>query len=575
MRRAGPIPANTECRTPKRVIALHCETIKTKRGTGYVQTFRSATVIESYRLASGEWSEPVELTFDDPEALWEEITDYTRVRARTWLVSYLAGNQLRIAQAFKYLPRLGWITNPDPIVGDNMLSIGWHNDKRSLLSVDLFSYLPHSLESIEKWTISTDHRIRAIYQGFLELIELQHDYDLGNFSRTGASNSSNHFRHRHMTTRIWVHDNDDALTAERASIFTGRTEAWHIGAFRHLDEWDLPLAYARVGLDTALPVRLLGLRTGRLPRRGPTSFLGFAHVRCTVPVLPCRSGGPGDARGGQVSWPVGEFSGWYWQDELALAEAYGAEVEVTEAYEYATAPVLSDWALWIMQSQSPHVQLSPVQQSAAKHWGRALIGKFGAMIPDWRDGGSLDDCDLELCTEIDDRYGRGERLTIGGRSLVSFEKRYTDNAFPALMSRVVSECRMRLWKLMCVAGLDHVFYVDTDSLFVDRIGSQNLKTFTTTGGGWGVRIKAHHDAGTILGPRQLILAGGPRVSGLPKDARELGNQMFGAQATESFRAGAGTGRSAEIMTSARTFTIRGSDSRRRHLTDGSTEAIAI
>ena len=574
MRRAGPIPANTECRTPKRVIALHCETIKKKRGTGYVQSFRSATVIESYRLASGEWSGPVELIFDDPAELWQEITDFTRVRARTWLVSYLAGNQLRIAQAFKYLPRLGWTTNPDPIVGDNVLSIGWHNDKRSLLSVDLFSYLPQTIETIGRTTYTGVTGI-AVYRAFQEIIALQHDHDLGNFSRTGASNSSNAFRHKHMTTRIWVHDNDDALTAERASIFTGRTEAWRIGAFRHLDEWDLPLAYPRVGLDTALPVRLLGLRTGGLPRRGPTSFLGFAHVRCTVPVLPCRSGGPGDARGGQVSWPVGEFSGWYWQDELKLAEAYGAKVEVTEAYEYATAPVLSDWALWIMQSQSPHVQLSPVQQSAAKHWGRALIGKFGAMIPDWHDGGSLDDCDLELCTEIDDRYGRGERLTIGGRSLVSFEKRYTDNASPALMSRVISECRMRLWALMVCAGLDHVAYVDTDSLFTDHEGSDRLRAFVEAGNGWGVRIKNPNVDVTILGPRQLVVDGGLKVSGLPKGAKLGLDDKYHTDATESFRGGAGTGRSAEIMTSARTFTIRGSDSRRRHLADGTTEAIAI
>jgi hypothetical protein len=563
MRLPHAIKPNEQCRTPKRVIAIRCEPRIERTSTGQVATFGEASLIEACRSEkTGRWSEPVKLVFDDPRALWEEITGYTRVHGRTWLVGHTMGNELRIAQAFKWMPVLGWTFNPDPIVSDTTLSIGWHCDKKSLLAVDLFSYLPHSL-GIVRARSQVFGECEAIFAAFMDLVSLQHDHDLGNFSRTGASNASNHWRHRHMTSKVSIHDDTQALEAERDSIFTGRTEAWRIGTFHDLDEWDLLLAYPRVGLDTRMPVRLLGLQHGGdLPR---SLGLVHAYVECPVPILPQRD------LDHRISWPTGELEGWYWQPELDLAVEYGAEVTALEQYVYETAPVLRTWAEWIIASQSDP-GLTTIQQMATKHWGRALIGKFGAQVPDWKPYAWFEDCDLELCRSVVD--GRvGEMLTVGGRALRSEEKCYADNAFPALMSRVVSECRMRLWRLMCVAGLDHVFYVDTDSLFVDAQGSRNLRDHVHRGKGWGVRVKTRHREVTILGPRQLITAReGLRISGLPKTASGADGIRFSADVTESFRGGASSGRGGEVVTRSRPFRLKGTDERRVHLAGGFTEA---
>jgi hypothetical protein len=566
MRLPHAIKPNEQCRTPKRVIAIGCEPRIKRTPTGQVATFGEATIIEAYRSEkTGRWSEPVKLVFDDPRALWEEITGYTRVHGRTWLVGHTMGNELRIAQAFRWMPVLGWTFNPDPIVNDSTLSIGWHNGKRSLLAVDLFSYLPHSLDVVRARSLVFGE-CEAIFQAFRELVSLQHDHDLGNFSRTGASNASNHWRHRHMTSKVSIHDDAQALEAERQSIFTGRTEAHRWGTFRDLDEWDLPLAYPRVGQDTNMPVRLLGLRSGAHPVDLAQLGLVHAHVRANVPTLPARD------QDGRITWRIGEFEGWYWQPELDLAVEYGAEVTALEQYVYETAPVLKTWAEWIIASQSDP-GLTAIQQMAVKHWGRALIGKFGAQVPDWKPYAWFEDTDLELCRSVVD--GRvGEMLTVGGRALRSEEKCYADNAFPALMSRVVSECRMRLWQLMVAAGLESIFYVDTDSLFTNHEGSNRLRAFVQAGNGWGVRVKTRHREVTILGPRQLITAReGLRVSGLPKSARNNRlEESYVADVTESFRGGASSGRGGEVVTRSRPFRLKGTDERRVHLAGGFTEA---
>jgi hypothetical protein len=574
MRRPHAIKANEQCRTPQRVVAISVAPTTTRTAHGYRRSFGTATAVFSAReRETKEWSESLTATFETAEELWIGVTDFTRVRGRTWVVMHHAGESLRIADAFTQLPALGFTANPDVVMPSGpTCSVGWHDaDHKSLLVVDLFSYVAATLPSIEKMTGRSG--AQAIFTAFMELVSLMVDGDLGNFSRTGASNAFNHFRHKHMTTRIVIHDDERATTAERDSILTGRTEAWRHGPYKNLDEWDLPLAYPRCGLDVLLPVRLLGLRPGNQPVQPGTVALVHARVgNDHLPCLPYR-----DARG-RISWPVGNLEGWWWSDELDMARSYGAEVHEIEQYVYAGAYVLKSWAEWIIQQVEGNgrADLTPVQAMAVKHWGRALIGKFGAQVPIWED--VCTDLSrpgaLSLGTLCGDR-GPGEELTIGGRTLVSFSKSYADNAFPALMSRVISECRIRLWRLMCVAGLEHVFYVDTDSLFVDSDGSERLRDYLQTGAGWGLRQKAHYPSVTILGPRQLILPDGPKVAGLPKGATGGRDGTFSVEVSESLRAGASHQSATSVETTRRTWRLKGTDERRTHLEGGRTEAIAV
>jgi hypothetical protein len=127
---------------------------------------------------------------------------------------------------------------------------------------------------------------------------------------------------------------------------------------------------------------------------------------------------------------------------------------------------------------------------------------------------------------------------------------------------------------MCAAGLDHVYYVDTDSLFVDRKGSRHLRDYMGSGQGWGLVLKRHHREVTIYGPRQLVTRTGReelRVSGLPKNASRI-QEGYSADVTESFRTGAQRGHAGEVVTRRRGFRLQGTDTRRVHLEGGFTEA---
>ena len=128
--------------------------------------------------------------------------------------------------------------------------------------------------------------------------------------------------------------------------------------------------------------------------------------------------------------------------------------------------------------------------------------------------------------------------------------------------------------LMCEAGLENVYYVDTDSLFVSAEGTRRLRAFTEAGRGWGLVLKRHHREVTIYGPRQLACpCHGLKISGLPKTAiPELRRETYQADVTESFRTGAQRGHAGEVVTRKRGFRLQGTDTRRVHLEGGYTEA---
>src|SRR5208282_4960997 len=85
----------------------------------------------------------------------------------------------------------------------------------------------------------------------------------GNWKMTGASQSWSHFRHSHYTHKILVHDNAEALAAERSAMHSGRCEAYRWGKQTSgpYTEYDWQNSYPRIARDTDMPTKLRGTLT--------------------------------------------------------------------------------------------------------------------------------------------------------------------------------------------------------------------------------------------------------------------------------------------------------------------------
>ncbi len=66
---------------------------------------------------------------------------------------------------------------------------------------------------------------------------------------------------------------------------------------------------------------------------------------------------------------------------------------------------------------------------------------------------------------------------LGGLFQVMSSEGEARDSFPAIAAHVTAYARLLLWKLIKRAGLEHVLYCDTDSLFVDTTGASNLRSW--------------------------------------------------------------------------------------------------
>lgn len=589
------IRGNADNRLPSRFVFLDTEASQQLRGEAKVQTWRLAVTAADWRpTATQPWRPTDWRTHRTPAELWAYVDAFTRPKRRTVLVAHNLAYDLRISDAFSHLGALGWSMHRLS-VHDRSVNAVMRRDGRTLVLADSMAWLPMGLERVaglvgqqkvelpafddtdDKW----EHRCRVdvtiLRAAMLDLVQWVDDDKLGNWQRTGAAQAWATWRHRFYTHRVLVHDDAAARVAEAAATYTGRCEAWQWGNLRRgpYIEYDLPLAYPTIAAETPIPIKLLGhLSSGTvtgLRRQQPgRASLCRASVTTDAPTLP-------HSIEGRTCWPVGTFDGWWWDVELLEAARCGAQVTVAERFTYATRPALAEWARWIIDLvQTPPEGFSAVRQAAAKHMARALIGRFATRYVKWEPAGEAipGSLPLEYVYDVDTKQ-LGRRLTVGAESYVGMQADYGADACIAVMGYIMATCRVRLWRIMQAAGLDHVVYVDTDSAIVDRTGAELLEALHRDGTAWGLRAKVEHPRITVLGPRQLITAGSARIAGVPKGARRIDGNTWAGETWSGLLGDLARGQAASVTIKPGAWKVTGTDHRRVHLPGGRTAPLVV
>lgn len=589
------IKHNATTTTPNRHIWLDCEAHEHRAGDNRVQTWRLAcTALDRRENSRKPWRETQWQTHYTPADLWEYVDRSTKRRARTVVWAHNLGYDLRISQALDHLDAYGWAIHR-LAVHDKATSAVLRRDGRSLVLADTWSWLPMALNKVgallgmdkvplpafsasnDVWEARCRQDVAIMRAAMLDLLGWIEREDLGNFQRTGAAQVWATWRHRFYSHKILVHSDTVAREAEAEAIHTGRCEAWRHGRLPRgqWTEWDLPLCYATVAQSVNVPTRLQSHQTWgsikQLAQRPPLRrSLCRAEVHTDHPVLPVKT-----AEG--ICWPVGDLAGWWWDCELLQAAEYGATVKITEAYNYRAAPALKEWADWVIPIASGQDEtVSAIQQAAAKHWSRALIGRFATRFTKWQPNGAAhpDAAPLEIIIDIDTGL-EGRVLTLGSSAFVGFEKEWGADTVPAIMGVIMAEARCRLWQALNVAGLENVAYCDTDSLLVNAAGSTRLMEWIVGGGGYGLRVKGSYRGIAVLGPRQLVFGAQLRAAGIPKGAVRHDRHVWVGETWQSLPEALAKGYTDRVIISPRVWHLRGVDHRRVHLPDGLTAPMVM
>lgn len=592
---AHNIRGNKTTRMPRRWLFLDTESQAAGEGGRSVQTFRLAvTAFDDFDNYTAKRKPTVWLRHESTEALASYLRSLPRARQRLILCCHNLAFDLRIGRLFGALCSPSW-TLSRPAMHDRSVSVTWkRSDGASIVGVDSYAWLPHALSRIgemigmEKlpdpdpedelgWWDRCERDVEIMRTAMLGLADWVEADDLGTWQKTGAGQSWSTWRHKFLTHPPLVHEDETIRELERESTFAARCEAWQHGNLggRKWYYFDLHLSYAHICRDTSLPIRLHGTVRSHEDRpwfdpTGRRRWLYLADVETEHPLLPVQ--GPDG-----ILWPAGSFSGWYWDRELWCAKQFGAAVKVREAIEYGAAPAMqafADWAIKLVDGTP--LDRTAVQAAAVKHWTRAIVGKTAARYEAWVELTTAPDDLVHLERVYDQDLGRCARLmTAGGRAWWADHDEYGMDAIPAIQSAIVSEGRTRLWRLMVLAGLENVSYVDTDGLWVNLAGRARLRKAMAENDLWSLVEKDSCDDLLVEGPRQIRFHETDRYAGIPRAAVRVSEHEFRGEKWESLTEAWSSGHLDRVVVTEAVWRPVGVDKRRRHLSRGRTEAYRI
>lgn len=530
-------PNHTE-RIPHRHIVADCESRTAPTLSGEVQTLRCCAAVRwRYDLDTGDHRETARFT--DATSFWRWVRDYCYTHGRTVVWFHNASVDLAWLDAFRVLPALGFTLawcNLDRQVS----AVKWHSPHGTLQIADTYTWihcalgeaapftgitkppLPRESDPLETWFARCEADTAITEQVVRRLISFVRRERLGNWQPSGAGMGWTTWRHRFMEYKILVHDDADALAAEREAMHAGRAEAWWHGKARHgpFSSWDMAMSYTTIARDCLIPAKLwdhdiapsAAVHAWALEK---WRVLARVTVTTTKPVVPAR-------HQGRTVWPVGTFDTTLWDTELRLLTDTGGTYTVHEQWRYTRKPALKAWAEWsITMCGLDEPVMDPIARFWVKHQARATIGRTGLRTRTWHEWGENWMPYTGISYLTDTATGDTTRLMhVGGQVFAESGPAEADQSCPQIISWIMAEARHRLWNAADAAGLDHVLHVDTDSIITDAAGSARMRNAVADGlpGRW--RVKDSWRSLDITGPRHYRAPGTRQVPGVPRTAVE-------------------------------------------------------
>jgi hypothetical protein len=338
---------------------------------------------------------------------------------------------------------------------------------------------------------------------------------------TAGGTAHNHWLRQPDRPAITLHDAELVTRWEREALYSGRVECRFLGRVRmHHDDklpfeaedaqvrpirWQGPLyhldvnsLYPSVAVNAVLPTKLAGVQpfadaATALSLAKTNPILALVRVTTDTPCVPCRLKIERRAFGSQaaneryqdesgqvqaVIYPIGDFWTWLYGPEIVLAAEWGKIKDVRNLVWYEGANLYGEWVsqLWAARRAACESENRSLAD-CIKALLNSAFGKWAQHAARWDDRpNALHHRPYSQWTQID----RDSGLQVEWRSLAWMVQERIElgehaDAFPAVFGMITSLGRVRLWRLLQTAGLEHVFYYDTDSLWVTRPGWTRLK----------------------------------------------------------------------------------------------------
>ncbi len=556
---------------PRHVIFFDCESDMNDLPDGGVSHKLKLGWACYLRLGIGRRAEKQDwFEFTTSEAFWGFVFSRCHTKNKLWIIAHNLSFDFTIVDGWKHLRSANMKCKFFYSSGVTTL-IKVKTKGGSIMLVDSLNWFKESLEKIgdrigipklkidfktaDDSFLSTycKRDVEVLVGVFKHLVRFLQANQISRLCYTIGSTAMAAYLFRHYKTKIYIHNNAQAIELERTAYKGGRTECFYIG---ELDDGpyyclDVNSLYPFVMHEHRFPVRYEKI----LHNLSVSELSDYLRRRSVVAKVKLNTMQAAYAvRTDRTIFPVGKFTAVLCSPELRFALASGDIESVESAVIYEQDNI---FATYVDRFYELRQEFSRADNSLFEHFCKILLnslyGKFGQKAEQWQKIGECpnepdhteDVIDATTHRRKQLRYLLGEVFEMTGHveSL---------HSFPAIAAHVTAYARMLLWRLMTDAGEGNYFYCDTDSLFVNTKGLDNLSEYLDDTKLGKLKIESTTERMTIFGLKDYQTDNKNVVKGIRKNAVKISAVDYWQERWPSLRGMLSTGQTTTYKTSMQT-----------------------
>lgn len=526
----------------------------------YVFPFRLGIAIYLELDNEGKQIRRIVYKFSTKQEFFDILERHNRKKSKLYIIAHNIGFDLRVLDIFTHYNKENELagnelyTSQPPIINNRVFMWTVRSVKGTLCFIDTANYGVISVDQLGKtfgykklsvdFSNVTDDELFVYCQRDVEILEkfiISYVHflavnNLGELKLTLASQSLTSFRTSLMLDRPYVHNNDFILELERKGYHGGRVECFKIGHFTNEIFYGLDVnsMYPSAMLSGFYAGRLLtGYRDTNIRRLKVNMQLFYCVAEVLLetnePVY-CYN------KNNRLVFPVGRFRSVLHHDELSYALEHGHIIEVIYLAVYERIKPFDTYVKFFYDVKvKAELADNLAWRYIAKLFLNSLYGKFGEQKNnrvlfdeiDYKDiyriaGVNLDNGEhySEICW-----YGKIYHENKHGETLLSI---------PAIAGGVTAKARMILYNYIKIAGIENVYYVDTDSLIVNQSGLENLQLYIDSTKLGMLKLEKQSSDITINNAKDYTFGDIVHIKGIPAKAEKLDHDSWLCMQFEGF-----------------------------------------
>jgi hypothetical protein len=434
--------------------------------------------------------------------------------------------------------------------------------------------MPSYDAKFEKWELYCRNDTQIISKAIRELFAYITINDLGGFGMTAPSQAMRAFKRRFLKHQIFIHDNEKVLEMERESYYGGLVHNYYVGKIedQSIYHFDVNSLYPAMMMHM-FPVKYVFKEKTPLLKQLADNLMNFGAcarvlIQSQTRPYPVRWSGeqlpknvlfeePQELlfanRRGKLNETVGTYVTTLAGPELMDGLQMGDVKHVFEICYYEMKPIFIDYVDFFWEERKKaKKEGNYVKDQFAKLLLNSLYGKFGQNAFEWIDLNlenlrlwyrlngldfpkeySESNCIPSIQYGERDWYPKDSNTPIRLKWIgpvvqmrMPLGEHYESS--PIVAAYVTSYGRSYMRYLRNLAGIGNVYYIDTDSLFVNVNGRNRLQRsgmLSDTKLGF-LKQEGIYNKMEFNGPKDYVTPKEVKLKGIRKDAIPIGDNEF-------------------------------------------------